>query len=129
MAFCKEYNSKTQDKMGSIIPVEITVYEVCPSKRTAPAATLARPLSGPLWPCRSALLAPGARGGGHTAFAAMVELPMLIGLLCVRVDARAALRAAMGHAAALAPTCVGGASPADCRSRCPSCRTAASRSS
>ena len=28
MAFCKEYNSKTQDKMGSIIPVEITVFEV-----------------------------------------------------------------------------------------------------
>lgn len=27
MAFCKEYNSATQDKMGQIIPVEITVYE------------------------------------------------------------------------------------------------------
>lgn len=29
MQFCKEYNSQTQDKAGSIIPVEITVYEVC----------------------------------------------------------------------------------------------------
>lgn len=27
MAFCKEYNAKTQDKAGTIIPVEITVYE------------------------------------------------------------------------------------------------------
>jgi large subunit ribosomal protein L11 len=27
MQFCKEYNAKTQDKVGLIIPVEITVYE------------------------------------------------------------------------------------------------------
>ena len=27
MAFCKEYNAKTQDKSGTVIPVEITVYE------------------------------------------------------------------------------------------------------
>ena len=27
MAFCKEYNAKTQDKTGTIIPVEITIYE------------------------------------------------------------------------------------------------------
>ena len=27
MMFCKEYNARTQDKMGSIIPVEITVYD------------------------------------------------------------------------------------------------------
>ncbi len=27
MAFCKEYNAKTQDKVGMVIPVEITVYE------------------------------------------------------------------------------------------------------
>ena len=26
-AFCKEYNAKTGDKIGSIIPVEISVYE------------------------------------------------------------------------------------------------------
>jgi large subunit ribosomal protein L11 len=26
-AFCKEYNAKTTDKMGLIIPVKITVYE------------------------------------------------------------------------------------------------------
>ena len=28
MAFCKEYNAKTADKAGMIIPVAITVYEV-----------------------------------------------------------------------------------------------------
>lgn len=27
MAFCKEYNAKTSDKPGMIIPVEISVYE------------------------------------------------------------------------------------------------------
>ncbi|HBP53470.1 MAG TPA: 50S ribosomal protein L11 [Synechococcus sp. UBA8638] len=27
MAFCKEYNAKTQDKVGMVIPVEISVYE------------------------------------------------------------------------------------------------------
>ncbi len=26
MAFCKEYNAKTQDRAGDILPVEITVY-------------------------------------------------------------------------------------------------------
>jgi large subunit ribosomal protein L11 len=26
ISFCKEYNNKTKDKIGSIIPVEITVY-------------------------------------------------------------------------------------------------------
>lgn len=27
MQFCKEYNAATQDKVGTIIPVEISVYE------------------------------------------------------------------------------------------------------
>jgi len=27
MAFCKEYNSRTQDKAGFVIPVEISVFE------------------------------------------------------------------------------------------------------
>lgn len=26
-AFCKEYNGKTQDKLGLVIPVKITIYE------------------------------------------------------------------------------------------------------
>ena len=27
MAFCKEFNARTSDKAGTIIPVEITVFE------------------------------------------------------------------------------------------------------
>lgn len=27
MAFCKDYNNKTQDKLGLIIPVKITIYD------------------------------------------------------------------------------------------------------
>lgn len=27
MQFCKEYNAKTQDKAGTVVPVEITVFE------------------------------------------------------------------------------------------------------
>ena len=27
MAFCKEYNDRTSNQAGSIVPVEITVYE------------------------------------------------------------------------------------------------------
>lgn len=27
MAFCKEYNARTQDKVGLVIPVEISVFE------------------------------------------------------------------------------------------------------
>ena len=27
MAFCKEYNDRTSNQVGSIVPVEITVYE------------------------------------------------------------------------------------------------------
>jgi large subunit ribosomal protein L11 len=27
MAFCKEYNAKTSDKVGLVVPVEISVYE------------------------------------------------------------------------------------------------------
>lgn len=29
MMFCKEYNARTADQPGMIIPVEITVFEVC----------------------------------------------------------------------------------------------------
>ena len=32
MAFCKEYNAKTADKAGYVIPVEITVFDVSTSQ-------------------------------------------------------------------------------------------------
>ncbi len=43
MEFCKAYNARTQDKMGSIIPVEITVFADRSFKfvtKTPPAPTL-----------------------------------------------------------------------------------------
>ena len=36
MAFCKDYNAATQDKIGTIIPVEITVFEVLPAAAAPP---------------------------------------------------------------------------------------------
>lgn len=45
MDFCKQYNAKTQDQMGSVIPVEITVFEDRSFTfilKTPPAAVLIR---------------------------------------------------------------------------------------
>ncbi len=49
MQFCKEYNAKTQDKAGTIIPVEITVYEDRSFDfilKTPPAAELLKKAAG-----------------------------------------------------------------------------------
>ena len=49
MDFCKAYNAKTQDKMGQIIPVEITVYEDRSFDfilKTPPAAALLKMAAG-----------------------------------------------------------------------------------
>src|ERR1700679_1500818 len=49
MQFCKEYNAKTQDKAGNIIPVEITVYEDRSFDfilKTPPAAELLKKAAG-----------------------------------------------------------------------------------
>lgn len=49
MGFCKEYNAKTQDKAGTIIPVEITVYEDRSFDfilKTPPAAELLKKSAG-----------------------------------------------------------------------------------
>ena len=49
MDFCKEYNTKTEDKRGQIIPVEITIYEdrsfTCITK-TSPTSFLIRQAAG-----------------------------------------------------------------------------------
>ena len=36
MQFCKEYNAATQDKVGTVIPVEITCFEVRDTAYTLP---------------------------------------------------------------------------------------------
>jgi|TARA_B110000967_G_scaffold91901_1_gene94541 large subunit ribosomal protein L11 len=49
VAFCKEYNAKTSDKAGFIIPVEITVYEDKSYTfvlKTPPASTLLAKAAG-----------------------------------------------------------------------------------
>ena len=49
MAFCKEYNARTQGMMGSIIPVEITVYQdqtFTFVTKTPPASDLLRKAAG-----------------------------------------------------------------------------------
>ena len=49
MDFCKAYNAQTQDKMGQIIPVEITVYEDRSFDfilKTPPAAELLKKAAG-----------------------------------------------------------------------------------
>jgi large subunit ribosomal protein L11 len=49
MAFCKEYNARTANMAGSIVPVEITVYEdhsFTFVTKTPPAADLLRKAAG-----------------------------------------------------------------------------------
>jgi len=49
MAFCKEYNAKTADQAGTVIPVEISVYEDRSFTfvlKTPPASVLIRKAAG-----------------------------------------------------------------------------------
>jgi large subunit ribosomal protein L11 len=49
MQFCQAFNNDTQDKMGTIIPVEITVYEdrsITYILKTPPAAVLLKQAAG-----------------------------------------------------------------------------------
>jgi large subunit ribosomal protein L11 len=49
MEFCKEYNARTQDKAGQIVPAQLTVYEDRSFSfilRTPPAADLIRKAAG-----------------------------------------------------------------------------------
>ena len=49
MAFCKEYNAKTADQVGTVVPVEISVYEDRSFTfvlKTPPAAILIKKAAG-----------------------------------------------------------------------------------
>ena len=49
MQFCKEYNARTQSRMGDIIPAEITIYTDASLKfvlKSPPAAALLRKAAG-----------------------------------------------------------------------------------
>ena len=45
MAFCKDFNAKTKDQPGMVIPVVITVYQDKSNCRSRPA----RPIQRPRW--------------------------------------------------------------------------------
>jgi large subunit ribosomal protein L11 len=49
MEFCKQYNAKTQDQIGTVVPVEITVFEdrsFAFVLKTPPAAVLIKKFAG-----------------------------------------------------------------------------------
>ncbi len=49
MAFCKEYNARTKDKMGQVIPVEISIYtdgSFTFKLKTPPASILLKQAAG-----------------------------------------------------------------------------------
>merc|ERR1712093_828866 len=49
MNFCKEYNAKTANKIGEVIPVEITVYEdksFSMKLKTSPSSVLIKKAAG-----------------------------------------------------------------------------------
>ena len=49
MEFCKEYNARTQNQLGNIIPAQLTIYEDCSFSfilKTPPAADLLRRAAG-----------------------------------------------------------------------------------
>ena len=64
MDFCKDYNARTEDKRGQIIPAEITIYEdrsFTFITKTPPTSYLIRTAAG----LEKAAEEPGREDGGH----------------------------------------------------------------
>jgi large subunit ribosomal protein L11 len=73
MDFCKAYNEKTQDQKGSIVPVEITVYEDRSFTfvlKTPPTSTLVRQAAG----VDKGSQAPGGKEAGSITEAQVEEI-------------------------------------------------------
>jgi large subunit ribosomal protein L11 len=73
MDFCKAYNEKTQDQRGSIVPVEITVYEDRSFTfvlKTPPTSTLVRQAAG----IEKGSQAPGGKEAGSITDAQVEEI-------------------------------------------------------
>jgi large subunit ribosomal protein L11 len=73
MDFCKAYNEKTQDQRGSIVPVEITVYEDRSFTfvlKTPPTSTLVRQAAG----IDKGSTAPGGKEAGSITEAQVEEI-------------------------------------------------------
>ena len=73
MDFCKEYNAKTEDKRGQIIPVEITIYEdrsFTFITKTPPTSYLVRQAAG----LEKASQNPGREEAGAITWAQVEEI-------------------------------------------------------
>ena len=73
MDFCKEYNAKTEDKRGQIIPVEITIYEdrsFTFITKTPPTSYLVRQAAG----LEKASQNPGREEAGTITWALVEEI-------------------------------------------------------
>ena len=73
MDFCKAYNEKTQDQRGTIVPVEITVYEDRSFTfvlKTPPTSTLVRQAAG----IEKGSQAPGGKEAGSITDAQVEEI-------------------------------------------------------
>jgi large subunit ribosomal protein L11 len=73
MDFCRAYNEKTQDQKGSIVPVEITVYEDRSFTfvlKTPPTSTLVRQAAG----LDKGSQAPGGKEAGSINEAQLTEI-------------------------------------------------------
>ena len=73
MDFCKDYNAKTEDKRGQIIPVEITIYEdrsFTYITKTPPTSFLIRQAAG----LDKASMEPGRETAGSITDAQVAEI-------------------------------------------------------
>ena len=73
MDFCKEYNAKTEDKRGQIVPVEITIYEdrsFTFITKTPPTSFLIRQAAG----LEKASENPGREEAGSITWAQVAEI-------------------------------------------------------
>ena len=73
MDFCKDYNAKTEDKRGQIIPVEITIFEdrsFTYITKTPPTAFLIRQAAG----LEKAAMNPGRETAGSIRAAQVTEI-------------------------------------------------------
>ncbi|MFT5201193.1 MAG: large subunit ribosomal protein L11 [Candidatus Aldehydirespiratoraceae bacterium] len=76
MDFCKDYNARTEDKRGQIVPAEITVYEDRSFSfilKTPPTAFLIKKAAG----LESASGAPGRESAGSITNAQVTEIAEL----------------------------------------------------
>ena len=76
MDFCKDYNARTEDKRGQIVPVEITIYEdrsFTYITKTPPTSFLIRQAAG----LEKAANEPGREAAGSISDAQVAEIAVI----------------------------------------------------